>query len=188
MATQTHKICLHIYHVCLYFCVSCVCLSVYICAYSLSAYISAYCMSHLYFCVSSVYISVYISAYHLSCLSIYAYRLFVCLCTVSAYHQSLSMALSTLIRFRLKTHIFLSFLPFCPHWDGVFIFLKTLSKVDEFSRCVKTRWWRIFSHVTHIISIYIYVYTSIVPVMCYSLSHFSHYRFVTLYTLHITVL
>ncbi len=46
-----------------------------------------------------------------------------------------SKALSTLILFHLKTHLFLSILAFRPHWDSVFVkeklsFLKTISKVD----------------------------------------------------------
>ncbi len=145
MATQTHKICLHIYHLSIFLRIVHLSFCLYAPIVCLPIFLPIVCP----ICISAYHLSIFlsISAYHLSCLSIYAYRLSVCLYTVSAYHQSLSMALSTLIRFRLKTNIFLSFLPFCPHWDGVFIFLKTLSKVDEFSHCVKTEVLKMMTHI-----------------------------------------
>ncbi len=72
-----------------------------------------------------------------------------------------------------------------PKW----INLKTLflrCNVD----CENEGFWkrsRMFSQVTHIVPIDIYAYAGLMPVVCYSLSHYC-YRCVTLYTLHITVL
>ncbi len=109
-------------------------------------------------------------------------------------------ALSTRIRFRLKTHLFLPVLAFHPHQDGGFLVKENRAfwkrstkwihlKTQFLHRSVDCEnggfWkrWRKFSHVTYIVPIDIYVYTGIVPVMCNSLSHYC-YRCVTLYTHH----
>ncbi len=103
-------------------------------------------------------------------------------------------AMSTLIRFRLKMHIFLSALAFCPHWGFLKRFPKWINLKTPFSRCSVDcengglwKRWCMFSHVTHIVPIDIYAYTG--NFTCYVLLTFTLLlKIFTLFTLHITVL